>query len=149
VREGGRIVAVAAMIAVAANTHGRRNSVGLRIAASEALGPWPLSFWRGLRGVKRVVSDSPPERRDPAGQMRNALAHGPCGPHTVVAAALRQAFIRPDRKSAGEIWRQVADQLRPCRPKRAVRMERAEHDGLACLTPPQHRTGLHGTNCQD
>ena len=42
VREGGRIVSVAAIIAVAANTDGRREIVGLHIGPSEAetrLGP--------------------------------------------------------------------------------------------------------------
>jgi transposase-like protein len=36
VREGGRIVSVAAMVAVAVNTDGRREIVGLRIGPSEA-----------------------------------------------------------------------------------------------------------------
>ena len=39
VREGGRIVSVAAIIAVAANTEGRREIVGLGIAPSEAQTP--------------------------------------------------------------------------------------------------------------
>ena len=34
--------------------------------------------------------------------MRNALAHVSRGQHTVVAAAIRQAFDQPDRTSAGE-----------------------------------------------
>ena len=60
VREGGRIVSVAAIIAVAANTEGRREIVGLGIGPSEA-----ETFWadfmkrlsrRGLRGVKLVIS---------------------------------------------------------------------------------------------
>jgi transposase-like protein len=60
VREGGRIVSAAAIIAVAANTEGRREIVGLGI------GPWEAeTFWtdflkrltrRGLRGVKLVIS---------------------------------------------------------------------------------------------
>ena len=39
-REGGRIVSVAAIIAVAANTDGRRETVGLHIGSSE-----PETFW--------------------------------------------------------------------------------------------------------
>jgi len=34
--------------------------------------------------------------------MRNALAHVSKGQHTVVAAAIRQAFERPDRAHAAE-----------------------------------------------
>src|ERR671933_95529 len=61
-REGGRIVSVAAILAVAANTEGRREIVGLHIGPSEA-----ETFWsgflksmvrRGLRGVKLVISDA-------------------------------------------------------------------------------------------
>src|SRR3989440_1442155 len=60
-REGGRIVAVAAIIAVAVNTEGKREIVGLHIGPSEA-----ETFWsgvlkrlsrRGLRGGKLVISD--------------------------------------------------------------------------------------------
>jgi Transposase, Mutator family len=55
-REGGRIVSVAAIIAVAANIDGRREIVGLHIGPSEAETFWS-SFLksltrRGLRGVK-------------------------------------------------------------------------------------------------
>jgi hypothetical protein len=35
------------------------------------------------------------------------------GQHTVVAAAIRQAFDQPDRAHAVETWRKVAEQLRP------------------------------------
>jgi putative transposase len=30
-----------------------------------------------------------------------------------VAAAIRKAFLQPDRETAGQVWRHVADQLRP------------------------------------
>ena len=52
--------------------------------------------------------------------MRNALAHVPKGQHTMVAAALRQAFLQADADSARHTWRQVADQLRPRWPKLAA-----------------------------
>jgi putative transposase len=61
-RAGGRIVSVAAIIAVAANTDGKHEIVGLPIGPSEA-----ESFWatflksllrRALRGVKLVISDA-------------------------------------------------------------------------------------------
>jgi len=49
--------------------------------------------------------------------MRNALAHVPKGQQNMVAAALRQAFLQADEASAHQVWRQVADQLRPRWPK--------------------------------
>jgi putative transposase len=79
--------------------------------------------------------------------MRNALAHVPKGQHTMVAAALRQAFLQPDQDTARQTWRQVADQLRPRWPKLAVLMDESEHEVLAYMTfPVQHRTKLHSTN---
>ena len=61
-REGGRIVSVAAIIAVAANTEGEREIVGLHIGPSAAETFWS-SFLkslqrRGLKGVKLVISDA-------------------------------------------------------------------------------------------
>jgi putative transposase len=63
VRENGRIVSVAVIVAVAVNSDGRREVLGMTIGASEA-----ETFWtdflrslarRGLRGVKLVISDAP------------------------------------------------------------------------------------------
>ncbi|ESR22556.1 Mobile element protein [Lutibaculum baratangense AMV1] len=164
VRQGGRIVSVAAIIAVAVNTDGRREIIGLAIGPSEA-----ETFWtdflrslksRGLAGVKLVISDAHTGLKaaiarvfDATWQrcrvhwMRNALAYVPKGRHTVVAAAIRQAFNQADRDHAGETWRHVADQLRNRWPKLADLMNESEPDVLAYMTfPPQHRTKLHSTN---
>ena len=163
-RQGGRIVSVAAIIAVAANTDGRREIIGLGIGPSEA-----ETFWteflrslraRGLGGVKLVISDAHTGLKGAIARvfeatwqrcrvhwMRNALAHVSKGQHTVVAAAIRQAFDQPDRKHAGDMWRQVADQLRTRWPKLADLMDESEHDVLAYMAfPRQHRTKLHSTN---
>jgi len=79
--------------------------------------------------------------------MRNALAHVPKGQHTMVAAALRQAFLQADQEAARQAWRQLADQLRPRWPKLAGLMDGSEHDVLAYMAfPAQHRTKLHSTN---
>ena len=37
--------------------------------------------------------------------MRNALAHVPKGQQTMVAAAIRQAFLQPDADAARQTWR--------------------------------------------
>jgi transposase-like protein len=164
VREGGRIVSVAAIIAVAANTDGRREIIGLGIGPSEAETFWSTFLKslvkRGLRGVKLVISDAHDGltaaitrvvgatwQRCRVHFMRNALAHVPKGQHTVVAAAIRQAFIQPDREGAGQTWRHVADQLRCRWPKLAALIDEAEDDVLAYIAfPAQHRTKLHSTN---
>jgi transposase-like protein len=163
-REGGRVVSVAAIIAVAANTEGRREIVGLHIGPSEAEPFW--SFFlkgllrRGLKGVKLVISDAHEGLKAAIAKtfgatwqrcrvhwMRNALAHVSKGQHTVVAAAIRQAFSQPDAVSASQTWRHVADQLRGRWPKLAGLMDESEHDVLAHMTfPAQHRVKLHSTN---
>ena len=164
VREGGRIVSVAAIIAVAANTDGRREIVGLGIGPSEAETFWATFLKglmkRGLRGLRLVISDAHEGlkaaiqrvigatwQRCRVHFMRNALAHVPKSQHTMVAAAIRQAFIQPDREAAGQVWRHVADQLRPRFEKLARLMDEAEHDVLAYMgCAAQHRTKLHSTN---
>ena len=163
-REGGRIVSVAAIIAVAVSTDGRREIVGLKVGLSEA-----ETFWsgflkslvrRGLKGVKLVVSDAHDGLKHAIAKvlgatwqrcrvhwMRNALAYVPKGQHSMVAAALRQAFLQPDQATASTTWRQLADQLRPRWPKLASLMDESEHDVLAHLAfPAQHRAKLHSTN---
>ena len=61
-RDADRIVSVAAIIAVAVNTDGRREVLGMSVGPSEA-----EPFWtdflrslthRGLRGVKLIISDA-------------------------------------------------------------------------------------------
>ena len=164
VRQGERIVSVAAIIAVAVNTDGRREIIGLAIGPSEA-----ETFWaeflrslksRGLQGVKLVISDAHTGLKAAIARVfeatwqrcrvhwiRNALAHVPKGQHTVVAAAIRQAFNQPNRESAGLTWRHVADPLRGRWPKLAALMDESEADVLAYMSfPAQHRTKLHSTN---
>ncbi len=122
VRQGGRIVPVAAIMAVAANTEGRREIIGLGIGPSEAFGRWPSPYWteflrslraRGLGGVRLVISDAHTGLKAAIARvfeatwqrvgrptvhwMRNALAHVSGGQRTVVAAAIRQAFDQPAR----------------------------------------------------
>src|SRR4051795_7588837 len=163
-REGGRIVSVAAIIAVAANTDGRREIVGLHIGPSEAETFWS-SFLkslarRGLRGVKLVISDAHEGlkaairrvfgagwQRCRVHWMRNALAYVPKTQQSMVAAALRQAFLQPDRAQASAMLRHVADQLRPKWPKLAAFIDDSETDVLSHLDfPEQHRSKLHSTN---
>ena len=63
------------------------------------------------------------------------------------SAALRQAFIQPDRASAGQTLRHVADQLRAKWPKLGAFIDESETDVLAHMDfPVQHRTKLHSTN---
>ena len=163
-REGGRIVSVAAIIAVAANTEGKREIVGLHIGPSEAETFWATFLRslvkRGLRGTRLVISDAHEGlkaairrvvgaswQRCRVHWMRNALAYVPKGQQSMAAAALRQAFIQPDRINASQTLRHVADQLREKWPKLGTFIDDSEADVLAHMDfPSQHRTKLHSTN---
>jgi putative transposase len=163
-REGGRIVSVAAIIAVAANTDGKREIVGLHIGPSEA-----ETFWtgflkslhrRGLKGVKLVISDAHEGlkaairrvfnaswQRCRVHWMRNALSYVSKTQQSMVSAALRQAFSQPDRAAASQALRHAADQLRTKWPKLAGFIDNSETDVLTYLDfPVQHRTKIHSTN---
>jgi transposase-like protein len=163
-RQGGRIVSVAAIIAVAANTEGRREIVGLHIGPSEAEAFWGEFLGslhrRGLRGTRLIISDAHEGlkaairrvfaaswQRCRVHWMRNALAYVPKAQTSMVAAALRQAFIQPDRASASQTLRHVADQLRAKFPKLAGFIDTSEADVLSYMDfPAQHRTKIHSTN---
>jgi transposase-like protein len=164
VRDGGRIVSVAAIIAVAVDAEGRREIVGLHLGPSEAETFWSTFLRslvkRGLKGVKLVISDAHEGlkaairrvlgatwQRCRVHWMRSALAHVGKGQQAVVAAALRQAFLQADAAGAHQVWRQVADQLRPRWSRLAAFMDESEHDVLAYTGfPAQHRAKLHSTN---
>jgi len=164
VRQAGRIVSVAVIVAVGVNTDGRREVLGMDIGPSEAETFWTAFLRklarRGLRGVKLVVSDAHEGLKAAVAKvltatwqrcrvhfMRNALAHAGRSGRRVVSAFIATAFAQDDAEAASAQWRRVADQLRPKVPKLAALMDEAEPDVLAYMSfPPQHRTKLHSTN---
>ena len=79
--------------------------------------------------------------------MRNALAYVAKTQQSMVAAALRQAFLQPDRAHASQMLRHVTDQLRPKWPKLTAFIDDSETDVLSYLDFPEpHRSKLHSTN---
>jgi putative transposase len=164
VRSNGRVVSVAAIMAVGVNADGRREVLGMDIGPSEAETFWTAFLRklarRGLRGVRLVVSDahegikaavskvlSATWQRCRVHFMRNALAHAGRSGRRVVSAFIATAFAQDDGEAAKAQWRRVADQLRPKVPKLATLMDEAEADVLAYMTfPAVHRTKLHSTN---
>jgi len=164
VRQAGRIVSVAVIVAVGVNTDGRREVLGMDIGPSEA-----ETFWtafvrkltrRGLRGVKLVISDAHEGIKATVSKiltatwqrcrvhfMRNVLAHAGRSGRRVVSAFIATAFAQDDAQQAKAQWRRVADQLRPKVPKLAALMDEAEPDVLAYMSfPAQHRAKLHSTD---
>ena len=164
VRQGGRIISVAVIIAVGVNTDGRREVLGLEVMPSEAEPFW-TSFLRaltrrGLRGVKLVISDAHEGLKAAAKKvlaatwqrcrvhfMRNALAHVGTKQRQMVAAAIRTAFTQETQEAARKEWRAVADRLRARFPKLGILMDAAENDCLAHMSfPKEHWQQLHSTN---
>ena len=164
VRQGGRIVSVAVIIAVGVNDDGRREVLGMAIGCSEA-----ETFWteflrtlarRGLRGVKLVISDAHEGlkvsiarvlnatwQRCRVHLMRNLLAHAGRKGRGVASAFIATIFAQEDAEAAKSQWRKVADQMRPNLPKLAAFMDDAEDDVLAYMDfPTAHRAKLHSTD---
>lgn len=164
VRQNGRIVTVAVIVAVGVNSDGRREVLGMDIGASEAEPFWTAFLRkltrRGLRGVKLVISDAHEGIKAAVSKllcatwqrcrvhfMRNALAHAGKSGRRVVSAFIATAFAQETPEAASQQWRAVADQVRPKLPKLANLMDEAEPDVLAYMTfPREHRAKLHSTN---
>ena len=164
VREAGRIVSVAVIIAVGVNTDGVREVLGMKVGASEAEPFWTEFLRslarRGMRGVKLVISDAHEGLKAAVAKvikaswqrcrvhfMRNALAHVPKGQRQMVAALIRTVFAQETDKEARRQWRVVADQLRARYPKIGALMDQCEADVLAFTGfPKAHRLQIHSTN---
>jgi len=164
VREAGRIVSVAAIIAVGVNSDGRREVLGLAVGPSEAEPFWTTFLRsltrRGLRGVKLVISDAHEGLKAAISKVlkatwqrcrvhftRNVLAHATKGQRQMVAALIGTIFAQDSAEAAHAQWRIVTDQLVARFPKLERMMKQAEHDVLAYFDfPREHRTKLHSTN---
>jgi putative transposase len=164
VRQDGRIVSVAVIVAVGVNADGRREILGLDIGPSEAETFWTAFLRklarRGLRGVKLVISDAHEGIKSTVAKvlnaswqrcrvhfMRNVMAYAGKNGRRVVSAFIATAFAQDDAQAARAQWRRVADQLRPKLPKLATFLDEAETDVLAYMSfPAPHRSKLHSTN---
>ena len=164
VRRGGRIVSVAAIVAVAVNTDGRREVLGIDVMPSEA-----ESFWseflrsladRGLRGVKLIIADEHKGLKAAADKvlgaasqrcrvhfMRNALSCVGKKDKPIITAALRTAFEASSLEAAKEKWSKLIEAFEHRYPKLAQLMIRAEDDVLAYKAFPEaHWQQIHSTN---
>jgi len=129
VREGGRIVNVACVIATGVNANGSREVLGMDVITTEDGAGW-LAFLRslvarGLSGVQLVVSDAHEGlkgaieavlagaswQRCRTHAMRNLLTKVPKSSQSMVATLVRTIFEQPDGE---QVWAQhtrVVDRL--------------------------------------
>lgn len=164
VRDGGRIVSRAVIVAVAVNEDGRREVLGIATGLSEAEAFW-TNFLRsladrGLRGVRLVIADDHKGLRAAARRvfdathqrcrvhwMRNALAHAPAKQRSAVAAMLRTIFAQETGAEATAQWTLVVDALREKQPKLGTLMDASREDVLAYMDfPREHWPQIASTN---
>ena len=161
VRDGGRIVSRAVIIAIGVNEDGKREVLGVATGASEAEVFW-IEFLRsladrGLRGVKLVIADdlraaarrvfNATHQRCRVHWMRNALAHAPAKSRAAVAAMLKTIFAQDTKAEAEKQWDIVADAFREKQPKLGALMDASRDDVLAYMSfPREHWTQIASTN---
>jgi putative transposase len=165
VREQGRVVSQAVVLATGVKASGEREVLGLDVGPSEDGAFW-VQFLRGLvarglAGVQLVISDAHEGLKDALRAVlqgaswqrcrvhfiRNALAYVPRSAAPMVAATIRTVFVQPDAAGAHEQWQRVVETLRTRFPRLAALLEAAEADVLAYLAFPRaHWTKIWSNN---
>ena len=164
VRDHGRVVSKALVIAYAVHETGRREVIGLDLGEVETEAFW-LEFLRtlrrrGLDGIRLVVSDHHEGLKIAIARVFSACwqrctvhfvrnMHGHCRPSQrgLVSAALREVFNAHDQDEARRHVAEVLERLRPTAPKVAELLEDAEEDLIAFYAfPPSHWSKLRSTN---
>jgi transposase-like protein len=165
VRENGRVISMAVLIAVGVRSTGEREVVGVDVGPSEDHEFW-LQFLRqlasrGLSGVRVVISDSHLGLKQAVAQvfvgatwqrcrvhfMRNALATVPKVAQQMVAATLRTVFAQPDQASAHETVERICRLFVKRYPQLVKVVQEAEVDVLAFYSfPLEHRRQIWSTN---
>ena len=129
VREGGRVVNVAALVATGVNGDGQREILGVDITTTEDGAGWAAFLRslvaRGLSGVQLVTSDDHPGlvdaietslpgaswQRCRTHYLRNLLTKVPRSAQGIVATMVRSIFAQPDSESVWAQHRRVVDHL--------------------------------------
>ncbi len=165
VRETGRVISVATVVAIGVTQTGERTVLGAQTGPSEDHQFW-VAFLRslikrGLRGVRLVISDAHEGLRQAIVKvlgeaswqrcrvhfMRNLLSTVPKQAQDAVGALVRMIFLEPDHATAMSKLHEVATMLSDRFPQAAELLEDASEDVLAHLHfPLEHRRRLHSTN---
>jgi transposase-like protein len=166
VRETGRVVSMACLVAVGVTANGERRVLGLELSPGNDEGSaWPAFIrglvGRGLHGVRLVISDDhaglvKAAREELLGSgwqrcrvhfTRNAQDLVPRSARSMVASAIRSVFEQPDGVSAREQLDRVIDGLAKPYPRVAELLTAAEPDLLTHFAfPVTHRSRIRSTN---
>jgi putative transposase len=164
VRDHGRVVSQAVVVAYAVHESGVREVIGLDIGEVESGAFW-VEFLRslkqrGLAGVRLAISDQHeglkqaiarvlacPWQRCTVHFLRDMVMHCRRDQRGLVAAALREIFNADGYAQAKERVTHVLDRLAPLAPKVCGLLEAAEEDLIAFYAlPREHWTKLRSTN---
>ena len=164
VRDGGRVVGKAVVIAYGVHETGRREILGIDVGAAETEAFWTEFLRslvaRGLAGVQLVVSDaheglkqaiarvlSCPWQRCTVHFLRDCLGHARRDQHGLLAALIRPIFQADSAGQARDRLSEAVAHLDGKLPKVAALLEEAEQDILAFYSfPPPHWPKLRSTN---
>jgi putative transposase len=168
VREGGRVVNVAVVIATGVNAEGRRESLGFDVITTEDGAGWTAFLRslvaRGLSGVALVVSDDHKGLKAALAAVlpgaswqrcrthfaRNLLTRVPRASQGMVATLVRTIFEQPDHDSVWAQHARVVDQLTGRFDDAATMLLDAADDLLAFSTfPPEHWSNIRSNNPQE
>ena len=166
IREGGRLIDCAVLVAIGITADGKRRVLGVSVAFSEAEVHW-RSFLeslvqRGLYGVKFIVSDdhaglkaarravlpAVPWQRCQFHLQQNAQAYVTrLDQRKPVAQRIRAIFNAPDKTEAERLLKQAVEFWTKEAPKLAAWAEQNLPMGFAVFDlPPAHRTRMRTTN---
>jgi putative transposase len=154
VREDGRTVNVACLVAVGVNADGYREVLGLDVVSDEDGAGW-LAFLRsltarGLKGVRLVISDAhrglvnaiaatlpgAAWQRCRTHYLRNLLTKVPKSAQPWVATLVRTIFDQPDAAEVRAQFDRVIDMIEPKYPAAASHLDEARADLLAFTSFP-------------
>ena len=164
VRDHGRVVSKAAVVAYAVHESGVREVIGLDVGEVESGAFWTEFLRslkkRGLDGVRLAISDQHeglkgaiarvlgcPWQRCTVHFLRDMVMHCRRDQRNLVAAALREVFNAESQQQARERVSHVLERLASVAPKVRGLLEAAEEDLIAFyLFPAEHWTKLRSTN---
>jgi putative transposase len=164
VRDHGRVVSKALVVAYAVHESGVREVIGLDVGEVESGAFW-VEFLRslknrGLDGVRLAISDQHeglkgaiarilacPWQRCTVHFVRDMVMHCRRDQRNLVAAALREVFNAEGREQARERVTHVIERLGGVAPKVCELLEEAEEDLIAFYAfAPEHWTKVRSTN---
>ena len=165
VREDGRVVSMAVIVAYGVRADGVREVLGLDVGLSEDVALWRAFLQdlvaRGVRGVQLVVSDAHRGLKQAIREVfvgaswqrcrvhfvRNVLARVPKGAQAMVAATVRTIFQQPDRRAAQAQLAHLVATLADRFPKVVPLLVEAEEEILIFYDfPPEHWRQASSTN---